>query len=80
MTCELYQIRKQLDDLQRKLDLYESQQESNLKSNATGVFCDAAVEIINERLAGYSNKQELEHDSIIDSVGKMRAIHSSDNK
>ena len=53
MTCELYEIRKQLDDLQRKLESYERKHGGAIMS---------------------------EHDSILDSVEKMRGIRANDNE
>ena len=53
MNCELYQIRKQLDDLQRKLESYE-------------------------RKHGRTTRPE--HDSILESVEKMRGIRNQDRE
>ena len=53
MNCELYEIRKQLDDLQKRLELYE-------KANVCNAGC--------------------EHDSILNSVEKMRGIRNQDRE
>ena len=60
MTCELYRLRKELNELQKSIDKYEKRIE----------FYEGYMR---NKTADVSNAGS-EHDSIIESVEKMRAI------
>ena len=66
MTCEIYRLRKELNELQKCLDKYDKR----IKFYE-GYMLEKKADVQPAR---------PEHDSIIESVEKMRAIRANDNE